>query len=102
MDALSTIVLIASPVEAVILAATLLEKATYGSAAGVLYILIAIGYLYPLELDDSYNIRIYYTLSKELPFLLLSASASAGGKRNASRRNIGLVVVREHSYCLSN
>ena len=102
MDALSAAVLIASPVKAVALAATLLEKAIYSSAVGVLCVLVTIGYLYPLELDNSCDIRIYCALSKELPFLLPSASASAGGKRNASRRNIGLTVVREHSYRLSD
>ncbi len=51
MDALGTIVLVASPVKAVTLAAILLEKTTYSSATGILSVLVAVGYLYLLELD---------------------------------------------------
>jgi hypothetical protein len=79
------------------LAATLLENTTYSSATGVLSVLIAVGYLHPLELDYGRDIYIYYALSKEVSFPYI---ASGGSSSDTSRRYIAITVVRENLYCL--
>ena len=60
LDALSAAFLVAGPVKAVALAATLLRKATRGSAAAVLSVLVAVDHLHPPELDHGCEVYIYH------------------------------------------
>ena len=68
LNASNTIGFKANVVNSVPLITLLFKKAIYNSAVRVLYMLTTISYLYTLELNNSYNVYIYYILNIKLTF----------------------------------
>ena len=101
LDTFSTVILKVSAVKLVSLTATLFQKVTYGSAAQVIRIPTAVGYLHVLELDYGSNIHIYYTLRVKVTFLSITSNCYRCRYYNWWQY-IALTVVSEDSSCLSN
>lgn len=65
------------------------------SDTSILYILTAVGYLYPPELNNGYDVRIYRTVSIKLAFRLY-LSTGAGVSAGYTRwRYVAFIVVSE-------
>ena len=82
LNTFSAVILKASVVKLVSLAATLFQKVTYGGAVWVIRILTAVGHLHTLELDYGSNIHIYRTLYVKVTFLPIISSSGNGRGRS--------------------
>ena len=78
------------------LPATLLEEASYSSAAGVLDVTAPMRDLEPPELDDGGDIGVDGALRKEGPL-----RGRFYGRREGYRGHVALVVICEELYDLS-
>ena len=76
--------------------AALLKEAVDSDTARVLNIAVTVGDLYPLELEDGYDVGVDRTLSKQGPFYGYGGRPCPLSRELEGRRgHVALAVVRE-------